>query len=86
MGQLVADPHPSGAFFPALRQLCAGQKGVVAHTVSSFGLTQDYHRPPSDDVEHIDFTHMEQAINSMVVPVKWLRIQISNRNAGRKKP
>jgi hypothetical protein len=34
-------------------------------------LHEDYHRP-SDDVEHIDFVHMQQAIQSMVLPVKWL--------------
>ena len=37
----------------------------------SFGLHRDYHRP-SDDVSHIDFNHMKEAIHSMLGPVKWL--------------
>jgi len=69
--KLVADPHPSEHFFQRSDNYALAKKGVIAHTVSSFGLHKDYHRP-SDDVEHIDFTHMEQAIQSMVVPVKWL--------------
>ena len=39
--------------------------------MSSFGLHPDYHRP-SDDVQHLDFAHMEQAIGSMIEPVRWL--------------
>jgi hypothetical protein len=34
-------------------------------------LHKDYHQP-SDDLAHIDFNHMEQAIKSMIEPVKWL--------------
>lgn len=43
----------------------------MAHTVSSFGLHTDYHRP-SDEIGTIDFAHMTRAINSMVKPVQWL--------------
>ena len=35
------------------------------------GKHADYHRP-SDDVSHLDFNHMEEAIRSMLGPVKWL--------------
>ena len=45
--------------------------GVVAHTVSSFGLHKEYHQA-NDDLAHIDFKHMTNAINSMIEPVKWL--------------
>ncbi len=47
------------------------RKGIIAQTVSSYGLHSDYHRP-SDDLGHIDFAHMTEAIASMVGPVKWL--------------
>jgi hypothetical protein len=69
--RLVADPRPKQNFFQRSDNYALAKKGVVAHTVSSFGLHTDYHRP-SDDIAHLDFTHMEQAIHSMLGPVKWL--------------
>lgn len=69
--RLVADPHPEQHFFQRSDNFALAQQGVIAHTVSSFGLHKDYHRP-SDDLAHIDFHHMAQAIASMVKPVKWL--------------
>lgn len=68
---LVADPHPQQHFFQRSDNYALAKQGVVAQTVSSFGLHGDYHRP-SDDISHLDFTHMEQAIHSMIAPVKWL--------------
>jgi Peptidase family M28 len=67
----VADPHPKQQFFMRSDNFALAKQGIVAQTVSSFGLHADYHRP-SDDVAHLDFTHMEQAIHSMLGPVKWL--------------
>ncbi|HET9284493.1 MAG TPA: M20/M25/M40 family metallo-hydrolase [Candidatus Angelobacter sp.] len=69
--KLVADPHPKQNFFQRSDNYALARQGVVAQTVSSFGLHADYHRP-SDDVAHLDFTHMEQAIHSMIEPVEWL--------------
>jgi hypothetical protein len=47
------------------------KKGIVAQTVSSYGMHADYHQP-SDDVAHINFQHMTAAIASLIVPVEWL--------------
>jgi hypothetical protein len=69
--KLVADPHPEQQFFYRSDNIALARQGVVAHTVSSYGLHRDYHQP-SDDLAHIDFTHMTAAINSMVEPVRWL--------------
>ena len=69
--KLVADPHPQQHFFQRSDNYALAKQGIIAHTVSSFGLHKDYHRP-SDDLAHIDFSHMEEAIHSMLVPVKWL--------------
>jgi len=44
---------------------------VVAQTISSYGLHPDYHQP-GDDVAHLDFKHMDQAIGSLLAPVEWL--------------
>jgi Zn-dependent M28 family amino/carboxypeptidase len=68
---LVADPHPKQQFFMRSDNFALARQGIVAQTVSSFGLHADYHRP-SDDVAHLDFKHMEQAIHSMLGPVEWL--------------
>jgi hypothetical protein len=69
--RLVADPHPEQNFFRRSDNYVLATKGIIAHTVSSYGLHSDYHRP-SDDLAHIDFAHMTEAIESMVAPVRWL--------------
>ena len=69
--RLVADPHPEQNFFRRSDNYVLARNGIVAHTVSSFGLHPDYHRP-SDDLSHVDFKHMTDAIASMVEPVRWL--------------
>jgi Zn-dependent M28 family amino/carboxypeptidase len=69
--RLVADPHPAQQFFKRSDNYALALRGVIAHTVSSFGLHKDYHQP-SDDLAHIDFQHIEQATASMMVPVRWL--------------
>jgi hypothetical protein len=68
---LVKDPHPTEHFFRRSDNYALAQEGIVAHTVSSFGLHKDYHQP-SDELNTIDFTHMTNAIASMVNPIRWL--------------
>lgn len=68
---LVADPHPEQNFFQRSDNYTLALRGVVAHTVSSFGLHTDYHRV-SDDISKIDFPFMTRSINSMLAPIKWL--------------
>ncbi|MGH9551269.1 MAG: M28 family peptidase, partial [Terriglobales bacterium] len=69
--RLVGDPHPKQNFFARSDNYVLAKKGVVAQTVSSYGLHGDYHQP-SDDVAHIDFRHMDAAISSLLGPVRWL--------------
>jgi len=69
--RLVADPHPEQNFFRRSDNYVLARKGIIAQTVSSYGLHSDYHQP-SDDLAHIDFAHMTEAIASMIGPVKWL--------------
>lgn len=69
--KLVADPHPEQRFFTRSDNFALARKGVIAQTVSSFGLHKDYHRP-SDDLSRIDFTHIEQSIQSLMKPIHWL--------------
>ena len=69
--KLVQDPHPQENFFQRSDNYTLARRGVVAHTVSSFGLHPDYHRP-TDELDTINFVHMTKAINSMVKPIEWL--------------
>jgi hypothetical protein len=69
--KLVADPHPEENFFQRSDNYTLARQGVIAHTVSSFGLHTDYHKS-SDEIRTIDFNHMTRSINSMVRPVQWL--------------
>lgn len=69
--KLVQDPHPEQSFFTRSDNIQFARRGVIAHTVSSFGLHKDYHQP-SDEIRLIDFAHMTDSIRSMVDPIRWL--------------
>jgi aminopeptidase YwaD len=69
--KLIGDPHPAQNFFARSDNYVLAKKGVVAQTVSSYGMHSDYHQP-SDDLAHINFQHMDAAIGSLLRPVKWL--------------
>jgi aminopeptidase YwaD len=69
--KLVQDPHPTENFFQRSDNYTLARQGIIAHTVSSFGLHTDYHRP-SDEAKTIDFVHMTRSIESMVRSIEWL--------------
>jgi hypothetical protein len=69
--RLVADPHPEQNFFQRSDNFGFARAGVVAHTVSSYGLHADYHKP-SDELKAIDFDYMTRAIGSLFQPIRWL--------------
>lgn len=69
--RLVADPHPEQKFFERSDNFELARRGVVAQTISSYGLHEDYHQP-SDDLAHLDFAHLEAAIGSLLGPMEWL--------------
>ena len=69
--RIVADPHPEQRFFTRSDNIQLACAGVVAQTVSSFGIHPEYHRP-NDDLAHIDFAHMTESIASMLAPLEWL--------------
>jgi aminopeptidase YwaD len=69
--RLVADPHPAEKFFARSDNFTLALRGVVAQTVSSFGLHADYHQV-TDDISHIDFGHMTESIQSLLAPIRWL--------------
>ena len=69
--RLVADPHPAEKFFARSDNFTLALRGVVAQTVSSFGLHADYHQV-TDDISHIDFGHMTESIQSLLAQIRWL--------------
>jgi hypothetical protein len=69
--KLVWDPHPKEQFFTRSDNYELALKGVVAQTISSYGLHSDYHQP-SDEVSKLDFKHMDLAVGSLLGPVEWL--------------
>jgi Zn-dependent M28 family amino/carboxypeptidase len=69
--RLVPDPRPDQRFFERSDNIRFARRGVVAHNVSSFGLHREYHQP-SDEIRHVNVTHMRDAIASLVEPVRWL--------------
>jgi Zn-dependent M28 family amino/carboxypeptidase len=68
---LVADPHPTKHFFQRSDNYALARRGIVAQTVSSYGLGAHYHQP-ADDLAHLDFDHLARAIESMIAPIQWL--------------
>jgi Zn-dependent M28 family amino/carboxypeptidase len=57
---IAPDPRPDFRFFERSDNIVFALRGIPAHTLSSFGLHQDYHQP-SDEVDRIDFAHLAQA-------------------------
>ena len=68
---ISADPHPDQHFFQRSDNFALAKKGIVAQTVSSFGLHKDYHQP-GDEISKIDFDFLIHSIESMIEPVRWL--------------
>jgi hypothetical protein len=69
--RLVQDPHPQQNFFFRSDNIHFARLGVVAHTVSSYGLHKEYHTP-SDETRFVDYAHMTRAIRSLVDSIEWL--------------
>jgi Zn-dependent M28 family amino/carboxypeptidase len=69
--RLVADPHPSQNFFQRSDNFALARQGIIAQTVSSYGLHKDYHQP-SDELSTIEFNHLTNAIASIIEPIRWL--------------
>jgi Zn-dependent M28 family amino/carboxypeptidase len=68
---LVGDPHPEEKFFTRSDNYVLAKQGIVAQTVSSYGLHKDYHQP-TDTLAKVDWQHLDSAISSMIEPIMWL--------------
>jgi len=68
---IVADPRPDQHFFERSDNYAFARRGVVAHTLSTYDLHADYHRP-SDEVRFTDPAHMAQVISAAARAVRLL--------------
>jgi hypothetical protein len=68
---IVPDPRPSQNFFRRSDNYAFARRGIVAHTLSTFNLHTDYHRP-SDEADAFDFDHMTAVIRAAAQAVRHL--------------
>jgi len=68
---LVPDPRPEQNFFTRSDNVAFARRGVPAHTVSSYNLHTDYHRP-GDEARLADPAHMAAVINAAARAVRLL--------------
>lgn len=68
---IVPDPRPEQRFFFRSDNAPFAFAGIPAHTLSSFSLHEDYHRP-SDEVDRVDFQHMASLVDAAVEAVRFL--------------
>jgi hypothetical protein len=65
------DRRPDEQFFMRSDNIAFAQAGIPAHTLSTFNLHSDYHRP-SDEVSRIDFAHMTAVIRAAAAATRML--------------
>lgn len=68
---IVPDPRPDQRFFFRSDNVPFAMYGIPAHTLSSFNLHTDYHRP-SDEVDKVDFEHMASVVDAAMDAVRFL--------------
>ena len=68
---IVPDPRPDQNFFFRSDNIAFARIGIPAHTLSSYNLHDDYHRP-SDEVQYVDFDHMAAIVEAAIEAVRIL--------------
>jgi hypothetical protein len=68
---IVPDPRPDQNFYMRSDNIPFAMAGIPAHTLSSFNLHSDYHRP-SDEVELVDFEHVTMVIEASIQAARLL--------------
>lgn len=66
---VVADPRPSQSFYTRSDNIAFARVGIVAHTLSSFGMHTEYHTV-NDEWELVDFDHMTAMVNLVARAVR----------------
>jgi hypothetical protein len=66
---VIADPRPTQRFFTRSDNIVFARLGIVAHTLSSFGLHGEYHTV-NDEWQLVDFAHMTEMVNLVARAVR----------------
>ena len=69
--EVEPDPRPEQQLYLRTESVVLAERGVPAHTLSSFGLHDDWHEP-SDEIETIDFDHFGQVVATAIEIVRYL--------------
>jgi aminopeptidase YwaD len=69
--KVAPDPYPEQHYFQRSDNYALALKGVVAQTAAGWGNPPWYHQP-DDDLSHLNWEFMTQAIDSFVSPIQWL--------------
>jgi Predicted aminopeptidases len=69
---IVPDPYPQMHFYERSDNIVFAQMGIPAHTLSSYNLHSDYHRP-SDEVSRIDFAHVTAVVRAGAMAARFFR-------------
>jgi hypothetical protein len=68
---IVSDPRPGQNFFERSDNIAFAQRGIPAHTLSTFNLHADYHTA-NDEADRLDYAHMTGVIRAAVRAVRLL--------------
>ncbi|HED65296.1 MAG TPA: M28 family peptidase, partial [Planctomycetes bacterium] len=68
---VIQDPRPDQNFFQRSDNYAFAVRGIVAQTLSSYNLHEDYHHV-SDETEAIDFEHMRAALVGAMAGIRAL--------------
>lgn len=68
---IVPDPRPDQRFFERSDNIAYARMGIPAHTLSTYNLHTDYHRP-SDETDSTDPVHMTAVIEAALQAVRIL--------------
>jgi hypothetical protein len=66
---VIADPRSSEDFYSRSDNIVLARMGIIAHTLSSFGMHKEYHTV-DDEVELVDFAHMTEMVNLVARAVR----------------
>jgi len=69
--KVAPDPYPEQHFFERSDNYQLALQGIVAHTVSGWATTPNYHSP-EDTVANLNIDFMTSTIQSLIAPALWL--------------
>jgi hypothetical protein len=67
---MVEEPNPAMHLFHRSDNLPFALKGIPAHTIMSSDDNDECYHKTCDDLERIDFWHMENLVNAILVATK----------------